>query len=99
MRTRMCSGPKFARKGSVRCKHSSELSLMRIVVTGGLGAVGSFLVPELERRGHSVFVVDLRHHHNAPNYARCDVSEFRQVERLWSGGGWPNGYTPAGRSF
>jgi dTDP-glucose 4,6-dehydratase len=56
-------------------------------------------VPELQRRGHDVFVIDLRHHHNAPNYARCDVSEFRQVERLWTGGGWPNGYTPTGRAF
>lgn len=72
---------------------------MRILVTGGLGAVGSYLVPELQTRGHEVFVVDLRHHHNAPNYARCDVSEFRQVERLWTGGGWPNGYTPSGRAF
>ena len=72
---------------------------MRVLVTGGLGAVGSFLVPELTRRGHEVFVVDLRHHHNSPNYARCDVSEFRQVERLWSGGGWPHGYTPKGRHF
>lgn len=72
---------------------------MKILVTGGLGAVGSFLVPELQRRGHEVFVVDLKHHHNAPNYARCDVSEFRQVERLWTGGGWPQGYTPASRRF
>jgi dTDP-glucose 4,6-dehydratase len=72
---------------------------MRILVTGGLGAVGSFLVPELERRGHEVFVVDLRHHHNAPNYARCDVSEYRQVERLWTGGGWPQGYTSHPRKF
>lgn len=72
---------------------------MRILVTGGLGAVGSYLVPELQSRGHEVFVIDLRHHHNAPNYARCDVSEFRQVERLWTGGGWPHGYTPQGRQF
>jgi dTDP-glucose 4,6-dehydratase len=76
-----------------------NLDRMRILVTGGLGAVGSFLVPELQRRGHEVFVVDLRHHHNAPNYARCDVSEFRQVERLWTGGGWPHGYTPKARAF
>ncbi|HEY3319646.1 MAG TPA: NAD(P)-dependent oxidoreductase [Planctomycetota bacterium] len=72
---------------------------LSILVTGGLGAVGSHLVPELERRGHRVFVADLRHHHNAPNYARCDVSEFRQVERLWRGGGWPHGYTPKPQSF
>lgn len=72
---------------------------MRILVTGGLGAVGSYLVPELRQRGHDVFVADLRHHHNSPNYARCDVSEYRQVERLWTGGGWANGYTPKGRQF
>jgi dTDP-glucose 4,6-dehydratase len=72
---------------------------MRILVTGGLGAVGSHLVPELESRGHDVFVVDLKHHHNAPNYARCDVSEYRQIERLWLGGGWQHGYTAKARSF
>lgn len=72
---------------------------LTILVTGGLGAVGSYLVPELERRGHRVFVADIRHHHNAPNYARCDVGEFRQVERLWSGGGWPQGYTARPHRF
>jgi dTDP-glucose 4,6-dehydratase len=72
---------------------------VRILLTGGLGAVGSHLGPELSRRGHDVFVVDIRHHHDAPNYARCDVSEFRQVERLWTGGGWPQGYCAAGRRF
>jgi len=72
---------------------------LNILVTGGLGAVGSHLVPELERRGHRVFIADIRHHHDAPNYARCDVSEFRQVERLWRGGGWPHGYTARGQRF
>jgi len=69
-----------------------------ILVTGGLGAVGSFLVPELRSRGHNVFVCDLPHHHSA-NYARADVGEFRQLERLWLGGGWEHGYTKAPRSF
>lgn len=72
---------------------------LNILVTGGLGAVGSHLVPALQRRGHNVFIADLLHHHNAPNYARCDVSQYRQVERLWSGGGWPFGYTPKARRF
>jgi dTDP-glucose 4,6-dehydratase len=72
---------------------------LNVLVTGGLGAVGSFLVPELERRGHNVFVADLRHHHNAPNYARCDVGEYRQVERLWRGGGWPHGYSAKAKKF
>ena len=71
---------------------------MNILVTGGLGAVGSYLVPELRSRGHHVFVIDLQHHHGA-NYARCDVSKFQQVERLWTGGGWAHGYSKAPRSF
>lgn len=69
-----------------------------ILVTGGVGAVGTYLVKALEACGHNVFVVDLKHHHGA-NYARCDVGEFRQVERLWTGGGWDHGYTPKGRKF
>ncbi len=69
-----------------------------ILVTGGLGAVGTYLVRELRGRGHNVFVADMRHHHD-PLYARCDVGEFHQVERLWTGGGWANGYSPKGRKF
>lgn len=69
-----------------------------ILVTGGLGAVGPYLVGELRRRGHNVFIVDKYHHHD-PQYARCDVGEFRQLERLWTGGGWAQGYAPTGRKF
>ncbi|MGB7220866.1 MAG: NAD(P)-dependent oxidoreductase [Vicinamibacterales bacterium] len=69
-----------------------------ILVTGGLGAVGTYLVKDLRSRGHNVFVADMRHHHD-PQYARCDVGEFHQVERLWAGGGWAQGYAPSGRKF
>lgn len=69
-----------------------------ILITGGLGAVGTYLVKELRSRGHNVFVADLRHHHDS-RYARCDVGEFHQVERLWTGGGWAQGYAPRGRKF
>ncbi|MBK8091125.1 MAG: NAD(P)-dependent oxidoreductase [Verrucomicrobiaceae bacterium] len=69
-----------------------------ILVTGGTGAVGTFLVKELRSRGHNVFVADMKHH-NDPNYARCDVGEFRQVENLWRGGGWSHGYCNKPRSF
>ncbi|MDI6846761.1 MAG: NAD-dependent epimerase/dehydratase family protein [Candidatus Bathyarchaeia archaeon] len=31
----------------------------KILVTGGLGFIGSNLVPELERRGHEVWICDL----------------------------------------
>ena len=69
-----------------------------ILITGGLGAVGSYLTKELRSRGHNVFVCDLRHDGD-PLYARCDVGKFHQVERLWTGGGWTNGYCPEGRKF
>ena len=74
------------------------MSQRRILVTGGTGAVGAPLVRDLRARGHDVVVADLAHH-NMPNYVRCDVGEFRQLERLWMGGGWASGYAPTGRTF
>ncbi len=56
---------------------------MRVLVTGGLGAVGAPLARELRRRGHEVWVAD-RVHSEGPNYLRCDVGIYRQVERLFS---------------
>ncbi len=66
---------------------------MRILVTGGLGTVGAGLVDELRKRGHHVASCDLAHQHDevgfsvrtdidSPLYARCDVGEFRQIERV-----------------
>ena len=55
---------------------------MKILVTGGLGAIGSWLVPELRRRRHEVWLCDLPHHHD-PQYLRCDIAEYRQLERIF----------------
>jgi dTDP-glucose 4,6-dehydratase len=74
------------------------VSTKNILVTGGLGAVGTYLVKELRSRGQNVFIVDTQHCHDA-QYARCDIGEFRQVERVWLGGGWPGGYMKNGRRF
>ena len=57
---------------------------MNVLVTGGLGAVGSKLVEELERRGHEVYVADLPHS-GGTRYFRCDVGHYRQVERIFDG--------------
>jgi dTDP-glucose 4,6-dehydratase len=57
---------------------------MKILVTGGLGTVGSVLVRELRGRGHEVWVCDLPHHHD-PQYRRCDVGTFRQLEAVLEG--------------
>ena len=53
-----------------------------VLVTGGLGFIGSNLTRELENRGFEVWVCDLIHSER-PNYIRCDVSKYRQVERLF----------------
>ena len=55
---------------------------MRVLVTGGLGAVGTPLVRELRARGNEVWVCDLPHS-EGPNYLRCDVGIFRQLQRLF----------------
>ena len=67
--------------------------MARILVTGGLGTVGSQLIAELRTRGHYVVSADLQHQPDevgfslrtdveSPLYARCDISEFRQIERV-----------------
>ncbi|MGI8827581.1 MAG: NAD-dependent epimerase/dehydratase family protein [Chloroflexota bacterium] len=55
---------------------------MKILVTGGLGAVGTPLVALLQERGHEVWVADRGHNHHS-QYLRCDIGEFRQVEALF----------------
>lgn len=67
---------------------------MRILVTGGLGTVGSGLVANLGRRGHQVLSLDLYHQPDqaafslrpdteTPGYVRCDIGEYRQLARVF----------------
>jgi dTDP-glucose 4,6-dehydratase len=66
---------------------------MRILVTGSKGVVGQKLVQELTQRGNSVFGVDIQHHpgevgyiqrmsNEEWTYSRCDIGEYRQIERV-----------------
>lgn len=66
---------------------------MRILVTGSKGVVGQKLVRELQSKGHSVFGVDIAHHAGEIGfvqrmsseewtYSRCDIGEYRQIERI-----------------
>ncbi len=66
---------------------------MRILVTGSKGVVGQKLVRELKQRGNSVFGVDIQHHPGETGfiqrmsnedwtYSRCDIGEYRQIERI-----------------
>jgi dTDP-glucose 4,6-dehydratase len=67
---------------------------MKILVTGGLGTIGGGLIKELRGRGNHVVSCDLPHQPDevgfslrtdveVPLYARCDVGEFRQIERVF----------------
>ena len=56
--------------------------MAKILVTGGLGFIGSNLVEELKRREHDVWFCDLMHSSD-PKSIRCDVSKYRQVERIF----------------
>jgi len=58
---------------------------MKILVTGGLGAVGAPLTDLLRKKGHEVWVLDRPHHHglNGRFYFRADVGFFRQLEEVF----------------
>lgn len=72
--------------------------MSRILITGSKGVVGSFLTKMLTERGHSVFGIG-RHHATGEigwehpmaktefTYSRCDVSDFRQLERIFEKAG------------
>ena len=54
---------------------------MRILVTGGHGTIGRPLVTALEENGNEVWACDMAHD-PSERYARCDVSEYRQIEKV-----------------
>jgi len=58
-----------------------------ILLTGGKGFIGTNLVRELEKRGHEVWICDLTNS-NEDNYMRCDVSKYRQVEKIFKNNGF-----------
>jgi dTDP-glucose 4,6-dehydratase len=54
----------------------------KVLVTGGLGFIGKNLVSELLSRAYEVWICDLQHA-EGPNYIRCDIARYRQVEKLF----------------
>jgi len=55
---------------------------MRILVTGGAGFIGTNLCSELKSRGYDVYACDL-YNTDRENYIRCDVRNYRQLERVF----------------
>lgn len=67
---------------------------MKVLITGGLGTIGRGLTEEMRKRGHFVITCDLYHSFDEvgfsvgtdvakPTYVRCDVGEYRQIERIF----------------
>jgi len=67
--------------------------MKRILITGSKGTIGLKLLEELKGRGYSVFGIDLFHRAGEKGfsqkmgnekweYARCDIGEYRQIERI-----------------
>ncbi len=56
--------------------------MKKVLLLGARGTVGTSLVETLERRGHSLTMAD-RGLYSAPNYYKCDISHYRQIERIF----------------
>src|SRR5204863_6392639 len=56
--------------------------MAKILITGVMGTLGRPLKQELESRGHDVWGTDLQHQADQ-KYYRADVSNYRQLERVF----------------
>jgi dTDP-glucose 4,6-dehydratase len=74
------------------------MCMAHILITGSKGVVGTMLSEQLRARGHHVFGIDLAHHDGEVGwehdmsageftYARCDVGNFRELERVFEKAG------------
>jgi len=68
--------------------------MTKVLVTGNKGVLGSWLTELLSKKGYKVYGLDIFHDPkeagweqkmciSPTNYARCDISEFRQLERYF----------------
>lgn len=55
---------------------------MKIVVFGGSGFLGSYVVSELIKRGHKVTVADLTQQTKEAAFKKCNITEENQVEKV-----------------
>src|SRR5438093_990739 len=75
--------PISSRNGDqIRSSRRLPVETQRVLVTGGCGFIGTHLAGELSSRGHEVLACDLRNAERS-DAVRCDVREFRQLERVF----------------
>ena len=58
--------------------------MVKVLVTGGAGFIGTNLVNELRNRGHEVTALDL-YNTEREDYVRADVRNYRQLENAFEG--------------
>lgn len=56
---------------------------MKILITGGLGFIGSHLEPVLKKRGHRVYIMD-RVRTDRENYYRGDICDYSRMEHIFN---------------
>jgi len=71
----------------------------RIAVTGGLGKVGSTLVPYLKQQGHEVFVIDCKNLPDAQDFMQADLEDFGQALDALSSVGKDTYARPESKAF
>ncbi len=62
--------------------------VMKILITGGSGVIGSVLLRELRNRGYIVYFTDIdNHYEDGRFYVRADISNYRQIARVFEQAG------------
>ena len=54
----------------------------KILITGGAGFIGTNLKNELRERGHDVWTLDIKFHHDEKHY-RMDIGSYRQLKEVF----------------
>jgi dTDP-glucose 4,6-dehydratase len=75
-------------------KRNGDGAMASILVIGSQGTVGCPLVRELRKRKHEVVTADTRHGKES-SHLRCDISKYRQVEKLFDEGSFEYVYNLA----
>ena len=54
----------------------------KVIVFGGTGFLGEYLVRELERRAYQVFPVDIKNPKSHPRFIHCDITDQSTIDKI-----------------